>query len=460
MNKLNVPRRRYARIFAPDLRAGMNSAIDERVLAFAQGEAAYNVCVSSGALYNGYGCVPTDVSSAYGKVFDYTVFDESTQTDAHYTLAYRTDGKVFGGTGAPASWQEIEGVRFASPPTGVNYRLYGEDVYLLCGDEGMAVIDARFKAISVPNAPNITSVAMHNERMFVTIGGRRNAVWFSDDLDPTNWNPDLDEGGFIELEGERGRLLKAVAFGGYVYVFREFGISRLYAMGAQSDFSVTHLFVSSGKIYADTVAECGDRMVFLAEDGLYSFDGLTATRIARNLDGLIKPSPAAAACYFAGKYYLAAEARAADENGNVLAVLDPRTQTVSVGRGLPIERFFTRTDADGAKLLAYVPTQSVLGSVEKSGTLFCAPLRKLWRSGFTDLGVPEGRKLITDVYLDTAHDCTVTVRTERRARTFTFRGKKEVQHKRVNLIGTKVQLEIATDGDICVARPCLRFAKL
>lgn len=443
---------------AADLSRGMNGYTDSRVLPFSQAEAAYNVCVESGALKNGYGVVSTVIPSEMRKVFYYNVFDENAGVNRGYYIAYRSDGRVYSGAGAPHTWKEIEGIRFSSPPLGLNYRLYSQDVFLLCGEDAMAVIDSELRASVVSGAPPVTSLAMHNERMFVTIGGRKNAVWFSDDLDPTNWNPELDEGGFIELEGEHGRLNKAVAFGGYVYVFCDYGIVRLSAYGAQSDFSVTNLFVSSGKIYADTVCVCGDRILFLASDGIYSFDGLTATKILRHLDGLISGGAQPLGSYSAGKYYIAC----ASENSKVndlLIVTDPRTKAVSVAKGMNISAFSAIVEKSGEILLVATPEQ-FLGTVNANAKYFGRNLKKVWRSGMTDCGYPDRRKLVSEVYLDTEYDCTVTVSTEKKSKSFKFAGKPEVQKKRVNIVGTKVRVEITAEGDISAARPTVKFTLL
>lgn len=459
--RLKVARRQAARAFAQDLSRGMNAKRDGRVLSFGEAEIAYNVSAESGALSNGYGLSSTVISSEYERIFFYSAYDETEKKNREMYLAYNgTDGGIYGGEGVPYTWTRVRGVTFASAPVGVQYRLAGEDVFLLCGREGMAVVHASLSAVTVPNAPDITSLAMHNERMFATVGGRRNAVWFSDDLDPTNWNPDPEEGGFVELEGEGGRLNRVVSFGGYVYVFRDYGIARISALGAQSDFSVSGLFVSSGRIYADTVAVCGDRILFLAEDGLYAFDGVSTGRIARHLDGLLAGGNPIG-CYSAGKYYLSACSReSVDGRNDMLWVVDPRTKEVTVCKGIYVTGFSPVTKAAGEMLLARADGLSRIGVVKRCGHVFGVQLHKEWRSGMTDLGRPDARKIIREIYIDTKYACTVTVRTERGGKRFSFLGKDEVQKRRVNLIGTKVQLCIETDGDMGVARPTVLFSSL
>lgn len=66
---------------------------------------------------------------------------------------------------------------------------------------------------------------------------------------------------------ERGALNRVISYLNYVYVFRDYGISRITAFGAQTDFSVSNLFVSSGKIYPRSVALCGDSVIFLRRTG-------------------------------------------------------------------------------------------------------------------------------------------------------------------------------------------------
>lgn len=458
--KTTIPRarRRYARMFAPDLSKGSNSMLDGRVLPFAEAEEMRNIVAVSGALKNGYGADATAVPALYDKVFYYAAFDEDAGTEKGFYLAHRAaDGKMFGGDGAPDTWREIAGAVFSEPPMGTRYRLYGDDVFLLCGKEGMAVIDKTLQAVTVPSAPSITSIAMHNERMFATVGGRRNAVWFSDDLDPTNWNPELDEGGFIEMEGERGRLQRVVAFSGYVYVFRDHGISRLSALGEQSDFSVRHLFVAGGKIFADTVAVCGDRILFLASDGLYAFDGLSTRRICRKTDGLIVPADTAQGCYCDGKYYLAAGTGA---NGNdLLAVIDPIMQSVSVN-DVAVTAFSPLTRGAEQTLWIHSPDKAVWGEVRQGADKFGTPFTRVWQSGDGDMGAPDRRKLFTDLWLDTKYPLSVTVRTERGEKTFRFAGKRTAERKRLNLIGTKLQIRIEATGDIDAARLAVRYANI
>ena len=102
--KTTIPRarRRYARMFAPDLSKGSNSMLDGRVLPFAEAEEMRNIVAVSGALKNGYGADATAVPALYDKVFYYAAFDEDAGTEkgSIWHIARRT-AKCSAATGRP-----------------------------------------------------------------------------------------------------------------------------------------------------------------------------------------------------------------------------------------------------------------------------------------------------------------------------------------------------------------------
>ena len=192
--------------------------------------------------------------------------------------------------------------------TAINYNLDGEDSTLISSkNDSMVVWPTENEIYRVIDCPKITSMCVHYERVFATVSDDETAVWFSDDLDPTNWSLSLTEAGFIKMQDDKGGCRKVISFNGYVYVFRDYGIARISAFGDQKQFSVSQLFVSSGKIYADSVVLCGNEVVFLATDGLYKFDGISCVKILDNLTpafiGIDNQNCNAA--YFENKYYLA-----------------------------------------------------------------------------------------------------------------------------------------------------------
>jgi hypothetical protein len=304
---------------------------------------------------------------------------------------------------------------------------------------------------------------MHNERLFVADADGQN-LRFSDDLDPTNWNSSLSEGGSIELVDDKGRINKVVSFLNYLFIFRDYGICRLSAGASQTEFKVTNLFVTSGRIYPDTVALCGDRIIFLSGDGLFSFDGYSVKKIFENLDGMLLASPSAVAGYGSGKYYLAVKINQTGEpfgcetgefvNNGVLA-FDVNTGDYSIMRGADVNGFAV----SGSRVLTLC--NGKVGQITKEGaTYFGTALRKRWRSPMTDLG-SEQMKLIKEIYLDFYGEISFTVKTEEKEMNFLLCEKDRMKRIRVGMKAKKVAFIIETQSEEpCVSRPTIIFSVL
>lgn len=463
-NYLRATVPRYYKLTLPDFSAGVDASRDPRLLPITRAEQSFNFCLETGALTQGWGLSGSDITDAR-RVWRYRRYDAESQATENIVMYCSAQGDVFYRRQGDSAFTKLVAPRFTSPPFAVEYRLYGEDVIILCSEtDRMVVWNGVDDAYSVPDSPFVTSLTMHYERMFVTIAGQQSAVWFSDDLDPTNWNPELDEAGFIELLDERGRCLKAVSFNNYVYIFRDYGISRLSAFADQSDFSVTSLFVSSGRIYPDTVAVCGDVILFLASDGFYSFDGLSTRKILTNLTGLVCEGGHPVACWQGGQYRVAFRARTGEDTplgeNNCLLTWDRHSGAYSLMRGADV-RALCPVVTESDETLYAVLADGRVGICEKCGTLFGAPLKKIWQSGLTDLGHPDRSKRIAEMFVDTTDDILLTVRTEYKARTFAVKGSAACRRIRVNMTGTKVGFTIESmQAYASIARPAVRFALL
>lgn len=104
---------------------------------------------------------------------------------------------------------------------------------------------------------------------------------------PLYWNGNTDDGGKAELPVDKGSIVDLIEVSGALYALFEYGIVRLSFSGAARDFAVEELSYGGGRIFggsAVTVGVGGERAYFLAESGLYSFDGNTVKEIACRAD--------------------------------------------------------------------------------------------------------------------------------------------------------------------------------
>lgn len=256
---------------------GMNTVSEDFLLEQGVAKISYNLSGKTGALrecggfsaftlpFDGKETEVTIGNKAITKVWYYRRFDLPTRKNDDRILLLSEDKRLYNIyiNGLDLGVSLVDERQFEETPEALNYRLNGEDVMIFCsGKDKMRVYNGVDTPTVIDDAPALSSICVHGERLFATSPDTLNTLWFSDDLDPTNWNISLDEAGFVEMADENGALLKVLSFFNYVYVFRSYGITRFYATGEQSRFSLMHLFVSSDRIIGDTVCVCGDRILF------------------------------------------------------------------------------------------------------------------------------------------------------------------------------------------------------
>jgi len=251
---------------------------------------------------------------------------------------------------------------------------------------------------------------------------------------------------------ERGKVNKVISYLNFVYILRDFGISRLSAFADQTDFSVTNLFVSSGRIFEHTAALCGDRIIFLASDGLYQFDGLTTSRIMQRLDGAIDVSPNAAASFHNGKYYLSCIIGSADtadnKNNNAVLVYEVATGLFSILKDVDVRAF----NKCNEKMYA-ITENGTAAYIERCGSVFGEITTKRWVSGLLDFGT-DTVKHVREINFATDDAVTLTVFTESTSKDFTITPDRGIARVRVNLSGRKIGIAIVSKTEQArVARP-------
>ncbi len=463
--------------------SGMTSEIDEGILSYKYAKLCYNYRIENGALKDGIGFEPLtlpisrdDISNErtiimepnqkVEKMWLYTYYDqENAQTD--YRILYYNRGQIrwipiysFG----PYSGILASVIYNTSVPNAINYRLNGEDYMIFSSPtDGMWKYNANKMAEKVENGPCLVSMCLHYERLFAILeDGERHRLSFSESLDPTNFNISLDEGGFIDMQDDRGRLIKVVSFNDYVYVFREFGVARVSAYGDQTTFSVTQLFASSSKIYANSICVCGDIIILLTRDGLYSFNGTTTSKLTLGIESLFEGivNEKCSSIYHNGKYYLALKLNFNDnekvgcENysggyvNNAIIELDLKTGDISITRGIDICSMLLVDDGDVCKLLACFngEHEKDIAQMTHDGRFFGVPLKKCWISPKSNLGYPTQIKRIKEVFIKTKSPCKVKISTESISKTFSLKGGNVTQRLRPNIFGEQVEVSFISES--------------
>lgn len=467
----------------------MDTEIDDAIMPYKTAKMSYNFNVKKGCLKNGNGfkdfTMPSLSNSSdrtivppngtIKKLWHYKYFNTTQNTSNNQILIYTDDGQIYSSnvkSNTPLCARVLSSVFSSGVPNAVNYRLNSKDTMIFSSEtDGMWKYTQNEVASEIENAPFIKSMCLHYERLFAVVGGQRNRLAFSANLDPTDWSSDLSSGGFIDMQDERGPLSKVISYNDYVYVFRDYGVARVSAYGDQSDFSVSQLFTSSVKLYGDTVTLCGNKVLLLAKDGIHQFDGYATRKLNLGIDSLFDGVQNENACglYFNNKFYLACRLNFNDNKAvgcesyvggytnNALLELDLTTNELSITRGVDISSMLAVDEENFCKMLVTFNGQysGHIGELTNDGKLFGEVLPKRWQSPKSNMGFPCKIKHIEECLIKTNSTCLVTIKTDRQEKQFTIHAKPVSQRIKLNITGEQIQVgfDVTEDGETEISCP-------
>lgn len=350
------------------------------------------------------------------------------------------------------------------------YRIDNEDCILFFSEEGMAYLAAYSEGIYT-NVPALISCVVHFDKFFGITNTNRNTLIYTTNLNLKTWSD--EESSMIEFLDNRGAFTKLVAFNDYVYLFREYGITKISIYTSKDDFSFTHLYTSSSKIYEDSVCVCGDKVFFMTRDGLHTFNGTSVSKIAEKYDKFFKNldnSKCSSAC-LNGKYYFATKCFFDDgeafgcENetafvNNVLFEIDIKTEELNLYRGVDIRKILTVDNPYMSKLCACFnnANKQRIGELTVNGKTFENINEKSWKSFSTDLGFKSKKKKIKEIVINTLFDCQVVIDSDEESKTYKFSGSEKEQRMSVSVYGKNFQFTFKTNASECeIRKPMIVF---
>lgn len=298
---------------------------------------------------------------------------------------------------------------YENPPIALNYNYYGNDVMLFSVDDGKISVLDNDVLTYYADTPKISNMCIHNERLFVTSSDDINTVWFSGLYNPVVWNVSLDDAGYVTIPDERGKMLNLISFYDYVYLFREYGITRISAYGDQSSFYVDNLFLKHGKIYGNSITVCGDYVVFLASDGLHKFDGVNCAKLMpyydKYIDGVDNEN--CTGVYFDNKLYLRIDMKIEGQVENVVIVYDFKRNSNYILCGINLKELVC-VNAEEYFLMG-VTTDNELVKIDNSGAVCGSPLQKIWKNCASNYGISEKNKRLYKFTIETDYEIKIVI---------------------------------------------------
>ena len=416
---------------------------------------AYNYFAASGALKDGFGVGNAVFMTTQGKVapkiagetiekaYYYKRYDDVLARYDDRLIVYCVSGKLYEFNLVTGGSFTLLGATFDVAPQAVNYKLNGVDVLLLSCGGALKVYDGN--TFSTYEAPDITSMCIHAERLFVTTGGEKTTLWFSDNFDPTNWYVSLSEAGFIDFQDGLGKVNKAINFSGYVYLFRDTGITRVKGYFDQQEFYTENVPTVCEKIIPSTVTDCGKCVIFMTGNGFYSFNGGYCTKIMEEITPFVGgvDNSSAKGAYFNGNFYCIVNVKIDKKVEKRIVCYNLLSKKFYFAKGVKVKDILPLHF--GGERLLFVPEKDErLGQLSENCTFFGRNLKKAWVSSHTNFSL-NGRKILSKLTVETKGRISVFVESEEGRREFTVDKKDSGKFFVVGLGGYKFTISIKSN---------------
>lgn len=454
---------------------------DDSICDSGSAKICYNFNFDSGALSSSYGFTElaspttntdteseTQVSirgSEIKSIWKLKWYDFNTDSNNYYLFYYNNEGYV--------CYDNLYGVRlatyvvpntFTTVPYAAYYRTGQQDTLLLSGDGDDLVIITGSGVQRNEDAPKIVSCCSHYGRLFAITSSERGTLVYSDNTDILTFTDELCQN--LDFSDERGDLNKIISFNDYLYIFRDYGITEVSIYGLDQEFAVSHLYFSNSYIYPNTIAVCGDEIIFLDSSGLKVFNGSSVKKLDCPLCDKIKlfRQQYAYAEYFDGKYFLACKLDFQDGNvigcenyadgylNNTLLIYDIAKETCEVVRGVDIKMLLTLPSPYKTKLVACFNNEfkGKIGQLTIDGKIFGNNLEKCWQSAFTDLGESGTLKKIKSFIVKSENPCSIKIESDLCTKTFDIGGKETSEMIYANVTGHEFRVSI-----FCTLQPSI-----
>lgn len=380
----------------------------------------------------------------------------NTQSSVHRVLVYGEDNKVYinqlFSNSSSLFW--LYNLQFNSAPICLQFKKNDADAVLLTSEDKMMIWKVGLAPYQINNAPIVTSMAMNDGVLYCTVKDPAFKVWYCTDLDAENVGTTDNYSGYISLEDDLGDARKIVTLNESVYVFRDYGISKISLI--KKEISVSQIYASNTKIFTNTVSTCGNIIMFMTVQGLFSFNGVKVSKSKIDIANKLPiRNEGAVASSLGDRYYLALRLNFDDNKSvlcetetnfvnNALIVVDNEESSYQIMRGVDIACLQPIKTALFEKMLVTFNTKhkNKVGQIVNISTDYETALPKFWKS--EELCTANSHKMFTKLSVNA--DANVTFKLIGK-KTYTF----VTTHSGVNIFKFKIYedslcMEISSSG--------------
>lgn len=399
MRMPKVSRKQVYSFTVASFEGGINQEPDEQCTSISQSPEAYNVKVENGALSrsSGFG-VATKYSSAAGKVLPIPdlpgdgmlmIYREQANETLYVQGAGGLHKEVYDPELDKLTYSTIYAGALSEPSYCVNYTAPNGPYAVVGGiDRDIAQIWSE-GLITVPFEPMFYKAVQHYERLFgIGATEQPNRIYFSKQYSLCHFTVSADGGGYIDVYSDYGNAVDIVSFNDCMYVFWQYGITKLRAYSYQADFVLTDCYSSGAEIQRESVQVCGERIVFATKEGVYSFNGESVNKIGGPVSGFFESgvSQNMASGYFRDYYYLALHSSKYEgEGNNVLLRYHMRNAKWEMYAGLCVTKMMN-INKGGEEKMIFLGEDKQICSFDESDTFCGRPIHAKWVTPMNTLG--------------------------------------------------------------------------
>ena len=388
-------------------------------------------------------------------------YSSSLGKSVHRLLVYASDKKVYINQLVDDMYDLywLYSLTFDSAPQTLCYKHDDEDYMLLTSDNLMKVWRAGYSPYTIENVPIVTSMCACDGYIFCTIKDPAFKIWYTKEFDAEKVGNISSVSNYISLEDDLGDAKKVITFNEQIFVFREYGITKIEIV--KKEVFVSQIYLSNTRIHINTVNICGNNVLFVTNDGIYSFNGLKVNKVELDLiDQLNINCENAVASSLADKYYIALKVNFEDNKtvldeedslNNVLLIVDINDFNYQFIRGVDIKQMLPVKNKYFEKMLAIFNTGpvNIIGEIVSDSKFMENNLPKFWLS--ENLIDGANTKLLTklNVYADAG--VKICLKSEEKDYCFTTynKGLNEFAFK---IMAKDVSLEISSSEESAIVK--------
>lgn len=377
------------------------------------------------------------------------------ENDHYRLLVYGNDKKIYIHqmlrNSSKMHW--LYEMEFENKPITLAYKKQDDDAIIISDGSQMKIWATNYSPYTVYNAPIITDMCMHEGVLYCCLKEPAFKVWYATDLNPEKVGDINSYSGYISLNDSLGNANRVITFDENVYVIRDYGISKISYV--QKTFTVSEVYSSNTKIFENTACVCGNVLLFMTKEGLYTFNGTKVTKNEINFSKILENNNSLTASSLASKYYLACKLKFEDDKqilceeeefvNNALVMLDVDDYSYEIIRGVDVKQMLpVKTDMFEKMLLLFnCNNADKIGEVVENSVCFDENLPKFWLS--KQIFASFETKIFTKLVVDAEKDVKVKLIYDDKEITFTTyqSGVNEFMFK---IFGKQLKLEISSSS--------------